>query len=268
MHFQPQLLLFAVFALLTHGLIAAGGDAVRFSGKPGIYTTEQWRRDWPGCEFEAGVAEKRVALVEREGLRWLRVSFEPGAIGPEDGGAGWRAPFKARDVVELTYRMRFASDFEWVKGGKLPGLAGGPKNVSGGRPADGTNGWSARLMWREDGRGEAYVYHRNQRSNYGESFPFPADCRFATDAPILVRMRVTMNQPGKRDGTLRVCVAIGSAPERAVVERTDLEWRTVPSIGIDSIYFETFYGGSGLDWAPKGSGWAEFADFRTTFPTR
>lgn len=257
-------LLLATLALLSSPLPAA--EAIRFSGRPGLYTVEQWRRDWPGCEFEAGVAEKRITLLERDGHRWLRVAFEPGAIGPEANGAGWRAPFKSREAVEFKYRLRFSPAFEWVKGGKLPGLAGGPDNVSGGRRADGTNGWSARLMWRADGRGEAYVYHRHQPGDYGESFRFPEDFRFPTDTPIAVRMRVTMNQPGKRDGTLRVWVTLGTSAERAVVERTDFEWRTVPSFGIDSLYFETFYGGSGLDWAPKGSGWAEFADFRTAFP--
>jgi hypothetical protein len=165
-------------------------------------------------------------------------------------------------MAELSYRLRFAPDFEWVKGGKLPGLAGGPQNVSGGRRADGTNGWSARLMWRADGRGEAYVYHRDQPGDYGESFSFPKDFRFPSGVPIAVRMRVTMNRPGHRDGTLRVWIASGAAPERLMVERTDLTWRSVPTFAVDSLYFETFYGGSGLDWAPTRPGWAEFGDFR------
>ena len=162
--------------------------------------------------------------------------------------------------------MRFARDFEWVKGGKLPGLCGGPDNVSGGRPANGTNGWSARLMWRAEGRGEAYVYHKNQPTDYGESFPFPADFRFPTDTALRVRLRVTMNRPGQRDGTVRVWLAAPAQPERLMVERTDLEWRSVDKFGVDSLYFETFYGGSGAEWAPTRPGWAEFADFRVTYP--
>jgi hypothetical protein len=250
--------------LCTSAIAAESGKSptVRLGGRPGLYSVEQWRRDWPGCEFEAGVAEKRVTLTERDGVRWLRVAFQPGAIGPDDNGAGCRAPFKRRDEVELSYRVRFAPDFEWVKGGKLPGLAGGPNNVSGGRRADGTNGWSARLMWRADGRGEAYVYHKNQPADYGESFPFPADFRFPTDTPLAVRMRVTMNRPGHRDGTLRVWLTAGTAPERLMVERTDLEWRSGKTFAVDSLYFETFYGGSGLEWAPTRPGWAEFGDFQ------
>jgi len=262
MRFLPLLLLATTLALAT--LSAADPRApghIRLSGAPGPYGESQWRRDWPGCEFEAGVEEKRISLVERAGQRWLHVAFQPGAIGPDKNGAGWRAPFPARDRAELSYRVRFAPGFEWVKGGKLPGLAGGPENVSGGHPATGTNGWSARLMWRADGRGEAYVYHRHQPSNYGESFRFPDDFRFPVETDCSVRMRVEMNTPGQRDGTLQVWVATGAA-ERLVVDRHDLEWRTVKTFGIDSIYFETFYGGGGQDWAPTKPGWAEFGDFQ------
>jgi hypothetical protein len=255
-------LLLAALSASAVGAEIANAPDIRLTGRPGLYTTEQWRRDWPGCTFEAGVAEKRVTLTEHDGHRWLRVAFQPGAIGPDDNGAGWRAPFRSRDTAELSYRLRFAPDFEWVKGGKLPGLAGGPRNVSGGRRADGTNGWSARLMWRADGRGEAYVYHQHQPGDYGESFPFPKDFRFPTDAPIAVRIRVTMNRPGQRDGTLRVWLAVGAGPVRLMVKRTNLAWRSVPTFAVDSLYFETFYGGSGLDWAPTRPGWAEFGDFR------
>lgn len=44
----------------------------------------------------------------------------------------------------------------WSKGGKLPGLRGGPENhgCSGGNATDGTTCFSTRLMWRSDGSGE------------------------------------------------------------------------------------------------------------------
>jgi hypothetical protein len=233
---------------------------IAFSGRTGPYTVAQWRQDWPGCEFEGGVAKGRVEVTEREGAKRLRVNFAPGEIGPEKGGAGWRFPFTRQEAVELRYTLRFGPGFEFVKGGKLPGLCGGPENVSGGRPANGSNGWSARLMWRREGRGEAYVYHAGQKGNYGDSFPFPDDYRFPTDSDVTVRMRVSMNEPGKNDGTLRVWIASGSEPERLVVERTDLVWRTTSAFAIDGLYFETFHGGGDSSWAPKKPCWAEFGD--------
>ncbi len=233
--------------------------SISLSGDTGPYTVKQWQQDWPGCEFEGGVKDGRLAIVEHDASKWLRVNFAIGKIGPEEGGAGWRMPFGKHEAAEMSYTLRFSKDFDFVKGGKLPGLCGGPDNVSGGRPANGTNGFSARLMWRKDGRGEAYVYHKNQKGDYGDSFAFPADFRFPTDAPIKVRIAVTMNSIGGRTGSLRVWV-----DERLVVECPNMEWRTVDSFGVDGIYFETFHGGGDASWAPTRSCWVEFAEMRVS----
>jgi len=109
------------------------------------------------------VKQGRLAVGESAGLKWLRVNFATGKIGPGEGGAGWRWPIGTHEKTELSHTMRFSYDFDFAEGGKRPGLCGGPENVSGGRPANGINGFSARLMWRTDGRGEAYVYHKNQK---------------------------------------------------------------------------------------------------------
>lgn len=54
--------------------------------------------------------------------------------------------------VSLGYSVFFPVDFDFVKGGKLPGLYGGTRGCSGGNPA--VDCWSTRLMWRSDGKGE------------------------------------------------------------------------------------------------------------------
>lgn len=235
-----------------------GVKAVRLGGLPGPYGLAQWQADWPGCRFQGGITEGRVTLEETDGQRALRVHYAPGQIGPEAGGAGWRWPLGTHEAAELTYTLRFSEGFDFVKGGKLPGLCGGPDNVSGGRPADGRNGFSARLMWRKDGRGEAYVYHKHQPDRYGDRFAFPADFRFPTGQPVRVRIAVAMNTPGQRDGQLRVWIALPGANERQMVERTDLQWRDRADFGVDSLYFETFHGGSDATWAPTRPCWAEF----------
>ncbi|MBB5035931.1 polysaccharide lyase [Prosthecobacter dejongeii] len=232
---------------------------VTLSGSPGIYTKAQWKKDWPGCAFEGGIAPGRVELVKKDSISALRVNFAPGQIGPEKGGAGWRFPLGTHEGAELRYTLRFSPNFEFIKGGKLPGLCGGPENVSGGRRADGANGFSARLMWRREGRGEAYIYHKNQPEDYGHSFPFPADFRFPTDKPVQVRLAVTMNQVGQKDGTLRVWITLPDQSEKLMVEQTDMEWRSVKTFGVDGLYFETFHGGGDTSWAPKKPCWAEFS---------
>lgn len=251
----------AAIAIFSSILAAAEPLRITINGEPGPYTVERWKHDWPGCEWEDGIKEGHVSTTKHDGKNWLRVDYAIGQIGPEKGGCGWRYPIGRRGTAELRYTVRFSKDFDWVKGGKLPGLVGGPENVSGGRPATGTNGFSARLMWRADGRGEAYVYHKNQRSNYGDSFSFPADFRFPTETNVHVRIRVTMNEPGKKNGKLHVWIRTGddeSSAESQVVERTDMEWRTVDSFGIDALYFESFHGGSDDTWAPTRACHAEF----------
>ena len=56
----------------------------------------------------------------------------------------------------LTYEVAFDTYFDWVKGGKLPGLRGGLNSTgcSGGNKADGLDCFSSRLMWRKNGAGE------------------------------------------------------------------------------------------------------------------
>lgn len=249
--------------LLLLSLPAAAQEPVlrlALSGEPGAYGLDHWRRDWPGCAFEGGIREGHVQRTDDAAGSWLRVNFAPGGIGPEKGGAGWRMPLGRREAAELRYTVRFSEGFEFVKGGKLPGLCGGPENVSGGRPADGRNGFSARLMWRRDGRGEAYVYHMDQPEQYGQSFAFPDNFRFPTGKPVRVRLAVTMNAPGQSDGVLRVWITLPESPERLVVERKDLRWRAAATFGVDSLYFETFHGGSDTTWAPRKPCWAEFSD--------
>lgn len=260
--------LFSLLALMM-GTFAAAADlpvSVPISGKAGEFTKERWKADWPGCEFEGGVRDGRVHVIEQSEVKWLRVNFAVGKIGPEEGGAGWRWPIGRHEAAQLRYTLRFSEQFDFVKGGKLPGLCGGPDNVSGGRPADGKNGFSARLMWRKDGRGEAYVYHKNQKSNYGDSFAFPEDFRFPMNQPVTVRLAVGMNTPGQKDGTLRVWTKVEGNEERLMVEKKDLEWRTVDSFGVDGLYFETFHGGGDKSWAPTRSCSVEFKDMSVVKP--
>jgi len=252
-----RVLVFIFFTSMQAALAAEPPLAVILAGRPGPYTIKRWKSDWPGCEFEGGIAQGRVAIVEHDALSWLRVNFAVGKIGPEEGGAGWRMPFGKHEAAELSYTVRFSGDFDFVKGGKLPGLCGGPDNVSGGRRATGTNGFSARLMWRKEGRGEAYVYHKNQKGDYGDSFAFPADFRFPSETPVKVKIAVTMNTVGQRDGLLRVWI-----DEKRMLERADMEWRTVDSFGVDGLYFETFHGGGDASWAPTRPCWAEFAEMK------
>lgn len=76
---------------------------------------------------------------------------------PEGGADFYATPLNlagARNVT-LEYSVFFPTDFNWVKGGKLPGLFGGHTGCSGGVSA--RDCFSTRLMWRPQGTGELYL---------------------------------------------------------------------------------------------------------------
>lgn len=233
----------------------------------GLYMPAAWKDDWPNCVYEDGIAEGRVNLIERDGVAALRVLYPPKAIGSDKSGASWRYPFPRQESAEVKYTVRFDEDFDFVKGGKLPGLCGGPMTVTGGDKVDGLEGFSARLMWRADGRGEAYVYHMNQPDKYGDQIPFPDDFRFPRGESVQVRLQIIMNTPGERDGELRVWITTPSGSEpKLVVEKTDLELRAEDRYGVDGLLFNTFFGGSSSEWAPKKEEFAEFSQFHLILP--
>ncbi len=227
-------------------------------GEPGPYAISDWKVDWPHCEYEDGVREGRLSIVRHLNTKRFRVDYARGGIGPDKGGFGWRFPIVRRDSATLQYVLRFSDGFDWKKGGKLPGLSGGPESVTGGRPANGKNGFSCRLMWRKDGRGEAYVYHMNQKGKYGESFGFPDSFRFPTETDISVTMVVGMNHPNQRNGVLKIYVTSNPSDPKLVVDRNDIQWRSESDFGIDSVLFQSFHGGSDKTWAPNRHCWAEF----------
>ncbi len=173
---------------------------IRLTGPAGPYDLKRWKQDWPGCKFEDGISAGRVSMVEASKMKWLRVNCQANQIGPEKGGAGWRKPIPPINRIELAYRVKFSADFDFAKGGKLPGLCGGPESVTGGNPANGKNGFSARFMWRADGRAEGYIYHVDQPDKYGESIPFSEDIRLPRNQPFMLLMRVDMNDIDSDNG--------------------------------------------------------------------
>jgi hypothetical protein len=235
--------------------------SVILSGNPGPYGVAQWKKDWPGCEFEDGVKEGRFGLVDRDGRRWLRASYAKGAVGPDQGGGGWRMPFGEREEAELRYTVRFEEGFDFNKGGKMPGLCGGPKTITGGDAVNGKDGFSVRLMWRKEGRGQAYVYHMDQPSKYGDEFDFPESFRFPVGVPVTIRMQVRINTPSKKDGAIRIWTTPLGGAEQLQLEKTGLRFRQVSDYGIDSLLFNTFHGGGDKSWGPARDVAADFAGF-------
>ena len=156
----------------------------------------------------------------------------------------------------LQYAVRFEPGFDFVKGGKLPGLFGGDA-PSGGKKVTGYNGFTTRYMWRRNGVGELYGYFVNKHEpKFGESVR-RRSFRFWPGTWTLLEQEVIMNDPDKANGILRVWV-----DGEQFIAADDIACRATKSIGVSGLYFSTFFGGGDLSWAPDKDEYVQFADFR------
>jgi len=192
--------------------------------------------------------------------RALEVLYPKGGVGPRETGGQWMAELPPRDTWQLEYRVRFSADFDWVKGGKLPGLGGGTTPTGGRFDPD---GFTARYMWRTGGRLVVYLYWAGQGSadrETGRQYGVDLDCGLTMERgrAYVLRQRVTLNTPGRPDGVLEVWV-----DGVAVLRRDDLLFRDQPDKQwqIDRFMFSTFHGGNDPTWAPAHDCTVQFDAF-------
>ena len=233
-------------------------EEARAGVRQGFGTT----RDW-------GV-EKNVELLDADatglGKPGLRVHYPEGTSSPGDtekGGAGFYADPAGLAGAEracLTYQVRFEPGFDFVKGGKLPGLYGGDA-PSGGDEVDGESGFSMRFMWREAGQGELYEYVASQDEEFGASVGRGL-WSFPTGEWVTIEQELVLNTPGEADGLARVW--IDGAP---VLEQGEIVYRTTDEVTIDGLMFSTFFGGNGKAWRTPVDQHADFAAFRFYAPS-
>lgn len=157
------------------------------------------------------------------------------------------------DEAYLRYFVRFEKGFDFVKGGKLPGLYGG-RVTSGRKIPDGTNGFSTRYMWRTNGAAEVYAYLPTSVA-HGTSLG-RGDWVWPTDVWTEVQQHVRLNTPGHADGVVQVWLN-----GVQVLNQTDLTFRSSADLQIDGLFFSTFFGGGDATWATPRDQYTDFADF-------
>lgn len=172
-----------------------------------------------------------------------------------EGGAQLYLPLRSgpTDALHLRYYVRFPRGFDFVRGGKLPGLYGGTV-TSGRRIPDGDDGLSTRYMWRANGAGEVYAYLPTS-VEHGTSLGRGA-WHWPTGRWVCVEQAVRLNTPHRNDGTVDV-----SLDGRSVLHADGLEFRTTKRLGIRGIFFSTFFGGSDTSWATPRAQYIDFAAF-------
>jgi hypothetical protein len=111
---------------------------------------------------------KYISLVEDagpDGSNAIRVSYEGFDTGSKRVVVNQLLPRQLPEAT-LSYRVRFADDFQFVFGGQLHGL-GPQRSITGGDEMK-PDGWSARLMWKDNGSLRTYIYHQDKPGEWGD----------------------------------------------------------------------------------------------------
>jgi len=253
-------LLLAVSAIC--GFVATATPAPARAGapsKPDVlfecdFDSKTWFEQW-------GLTRppERVELVDSDPRR----KFEPlrnraMRVRVDKGGhygLSLTFPFKKRlgyepEEVYFRYYLRLADDWTPKRGGKLPGISGTYGRAGwGGRPVDGTDGWSARGLFEGQRSGRTpigfYCYHVDMKGRYGSNWKWDRDDRglLENNRWYCIEQYVKLNTPGRADGVLR-----GWVDERPAFEKSDVRLRTVDKLKIEAVWINVYLGGS---WAAE-----------------
>ncbi len=217
---------------------------------PGNYTEKDYFRDWHCPGWSMGL--NNVSIVGKQEARnaqgqALRINIPKGASGcvNEKDCANWKPHIGAQlDSLYYSYWVKFPDNFDFVRGGKLPGIGSAEPRVGGDKP-NGRDGWSVRTMWEKDGKLGQYVYHPAQPKNFGDFFPWDTP-PLETEKWHQIKTFVRLNTPGKRDGIITTWLN-----GKQVLDKRDLRFRIGADLKIERFLFAVFFGGTGAEWAPK-----------------
>ena len=233
----------------------------------GEFRDAAWLAHWaPQARLDYGDINLELVPNEKFG-NVLRVHYPKGSSsssfareGNPLGGAEFKAKFPDSAKLEsiyFSYWIFFDQGFQFVKGGKLPGVCGG-SCPSGGAVVTGEGGWSMRYMWRPGGAGEEYGYILPDTHNYGTELGL-GSWTFTTGEWHHLAEEIILNAPGRADGVLRVW--FDRAPTATpTFEATNLTYRndTTP---VSALFFSTFFGGHDASWASPKDTYVDFARF-------
>ncbi|TBU29332.1 hypothetical protein BD309DRAFT_357697 [Dichomitus squalens] len=218
-----------------------------------------------------------------DGVPSIQAKYPKGSFKPSAqprGGISFYAP--GPDNVDLTtaaeatlsYTVLFEDGFDFVKGGKLPGLYGGNSDseaigCSGGRRDDGC--FSARFMWRPEGAGELYTYlpPDSPENKAVCNVPPKSECNdvfgasvgrgsfsFTPGTRTTIGQRVKLNDVGQANGELELFV-----DGKSMFTVPGLVLRTADSGRIRGIQMQSFFGGNDASWATPKDQNVFFGDF-------
>ncbi|KAJ3088823.1 hypothetical protein HK102_007839 [Quaeritorhiza haematococci] len=215
----------------------------------------------------------------------LSVRYPAGTVNPgrsPQGGTGvYTAPMDISNAnnVTIQFDIFFSEGFDFVKGGKLPGIYAGRQSCTGGSRTN--DCFSMRHMWRVRGEGEAYLY-------VPRDIQVPEFCRFPPQTVCNNAFGVSFSRgsfqfiPGQwsklrttiglntfdnngrpnPDGVLAIWYAANDTDDyKEAVQFGRLIWRQAPSVRFIGIHLESFFGGSDSSWATPSTVFTYYRNF-------
>jgi len=221
------------------------------------FDDDSWKSFITGPKTEASLrtlSEDKARLFVPLDRKALAVTIPKGgsiALNHNLRFAQW--PGGEPDEAYFRYHLRLADNWNpVVDGGKLPGFAGTYGVAGWGmRRSDGTNGWSARgAFMRHDAQGEpdspwrpigtyAYTASNEGRSGLVWGWNLGPTGRLTRNRWYSIEQYLKLNTPGQTNGVYRAWV-----DGALVFERTDLHWRDVTTLKIESVWLNVFHGGT------------------------
>ncbi len=277
-HFGTTIISFCIRLILPIILIVFNGLTLEMKGQllastsfetfadEVPYTKASWVTDgftvpWVNG-FDANRANTDNAFA-KTGTNSLRIKYPVNTFGTSNNGA--QAPLMVTPSDELfcSYWVRFSDDFDWggsSEGGKLPGLAGGGR-CSGCATCTGTNGFSARVMWRSGGKAVLYLYHLDKLNPpCGDNITLQVspgvDFYFQKGRWYNIMQRVKVNTGSNHDGEVELWI-----DNRPALLKTGIHF-VDNGDKVDCLYFSTFHGGSDANWAPSVDCFTWFDDIK------
>lgn len=217
--------------------------------------SQDWDVAWSYQVDQFGTISNEESRSGSNSLKILYPSYQQ-----SNAGSKWEIP--SQKEYYFSYWVKFEDNFDFNgsrhSGGKLPGLGAGDL-ASGGNIPNGTNGFTSRYMWREDGKAVLYLYHLDQPATYGEDILLQGEDGsqkyFERGKWHNLIQRVRTNDGTQANGEVDVWL-----DNEQVLSIDNLRFAT-NNQGIDTAYFSTFHGGNGSEWWPDQNVNAYFDDF-------
>ncbi|MGN6607442.1 MAG: polysaccharide lyase [Jatrophihabitans sp.] len=205
----------------------------------------------------------------------MRITMPANTIGEASGAIIDAHLPRTVDQATIKYDIRFGSNFDWSRGGKLPGLGGATPgtrpSVAGGCNAGNSGAWSGRGMWITPssypsvaGPNEliGYAYDYAKQSTCGDNQRTNTAMTAGTWHSVTMSYR--MNTIGSNgvphaDGVFKMWL-----DGRLIKDVQNLQYRNTANLHINYLYWEVFRGGGDQSWAGRTTSTIDFDNLSIT----